>query len=190
MFELPDISHLFPAATRPKVAAKVLAKLLPTIEHAIGNGFTHAQVHAWLKQHGVVMQFRYYENALHRLRKQDRHAVRDTARALVPYGDSSIVGEKRAEDPVSLIPSLTETSISTSSTASGAGSEPLGNTSAVVPVGAPPDTSKLKTNDLSQAIASTPDERAGIISTQDAPPRKFRWDPMGAQKLSLTIAKG
>jgi hypothetical protein len=157
MFELPDLAHLFPAATRPKVAARVLAKLLPTIEHAISNGFTHAQVHAWLQQQGVVMQFRYYENALHRLRKKGLQAVHGAAQATVPGSDAEIIGATPRELAEPIMPGL---------------------------------DARPKTIDLSQAIASTADESTSTILGKDAPRQKFRWDPKGAEKLSLMKLQG
>lgn len=145
--------------------AQRVKRRLPDIEAALAAGYTHRQVLDQLEREGIAITAAYYHRLITRLRAEVRAASTGFL------------------DPVC--------NASTSSGVPGAGNELFGDVSAVVPVAeALPVSSIPKTDDLLQAIASTPGEQVGIISTQDAPRRKFRWDPMGAQKLSLTIAKG
>ena len=53
-----------------KATAARMRHLLPEIEHALAVGHSHAQVHALLVTRGIETSFLYYQNLLHRLRKE------------------------------------------------------------------------------------------------------------------------
>jgi hypothetical protein len=85
-------STLYLLYESPKPKIQQVRQHYDTIEAALAQGYTHAQVHAWLRQQGVDINFRYYETALHRIR---RHKSKDgsTVQPIVqrPNGPSDVV---------------------------------------------------------------------------------------------------
>lgn len=58
-------------APPPKSKSKQLAKLLPGIEAALGEGYSHEVIHAHIKTIvGLDLSFKYYKTTLHRIRKK------------------------------------------------------------------------------------------------------------------------
>jgi len=145
--------------------AQRVKRRLPDIEAALAGGYTHRQVLDQLEREGIAITAAYYHRLITRLRAEVRAASTGFPDPVCDASTTSVMPE--------------------------AGNELFGDVSAVVPAAeALPVRSIPKTDDLSQAIASTPGQQAGIISKQDAPPRKFKWDPKGAEKISLTFTQG
>jgi hypothetical protein len=64
-------STLYLLYESPKPKIQQVRKHYHTIEAALAQGYTHAQVHVWLRQQGVDIDFRYYETALYRIRRHN-----------------------------------------------------------------------------------------------------------------------
>jgi len=57
------------AAGHERAMIRRLQEFMPAIEQCVAAGFRHKAIHGWLVGAGLEMDFRYYLNALARLRK-------------------------------------------------------------------------------------------------------------------------
>lgn len=84
---------LIPVAPPPKSKAQQLAKLLPSIEAALKQGYSHEVIHEHItKTAGLELTYKYYKTTLHRIRQRQKAKSPATSRASLPLLVSRTAG--------------------------------------------------------------------------------------------------
>ena len=96
---LAALTDQIPPGPIPKIKAKLIARLFPTIEAAIAGGYSHAEVHNALVAAGLTIELNYYHDVIYRLRKK-RMSCTGPVVASEPGPSARIATEGRAQDDV------------------------------------------------------------------------------------------